>query len=365
MDSQHLEMVIDGDGLLVEDMEAIWNRLPEGLRGDSWAWRDPFPNQDHLHGANRHFNPPGSFARVGFDGWGEFLSDVGVDRTVLYTSRGLTFGRIVSQDWAIGLARAFNDWVYDEYVGRSDRFQAMGLIPLHEPEAAVEELRHLVHDLGFTGAMLPSTGATQLQNHLGDERYWPSYAEAEKLGCALGIHGGVHDNMGLDDMSPYAPINGLGHPMGQMVNFAGIIFNGIFDKWPGLKIGFMEAGSAWLLNCMERFSGSWASHVQYDPRGRFLQLRKNETVGDYILRHIDEGRIFVGVEGDELTLPYAVRVTGNKPYIFSSDFPHEVNHETCKAELEEIRENRDLTVEDKEAILHVNAERFYQLKPIS
>jgi hypothetical protein len=47
-----------------------------------------------------------------------------------------------------------------------------------------------------------------------------------------------------------------------------------------------------------------------------------------------------------------------------SDFPHEVNNEYCKHEIEEIIENEHLTDEDKHAVLHGNAERFYGLKPL-
>ena len=60
------------------------------------------------------------------------------------------------------------------------------------------------------------------------------------------------------------------------------------------------------------------------------------------MRHIDEGRIFVGCEGEELSIAEAVRITGNKPYVFSTDYPHEVDAETCKHELEELRENPNL-----------------------
>ena len=361
MATQNLERIIDGDGHVMEDIEGIIDHLEEPYRNGG-AIRDPFPATDHLHSSNKHETPPGSFARVGVDGWLDFMQDLGMDSAVLYTTRGLTFGKIVSKDWAIALARAFNDWIYDTYIKGSDRFYPMGLIPLQDPPEAVLELRRCVKELGMVGVMLPSTGADGLQSHLGNERYWPIYEEAERLGCAIGIHGGAHDNMLMDDMSPYAPVNALGHPYGQMVNFAGIIFNGVFDKYPGVKIGFMEAGCGWLLTCMERFHESWQSHIQYDPRGRFLQLRDGETLIDYVNRHIDEGRIYVGVEGDEMTLPYAVQVTGNKPYVFSSDFPHEVNNATCKIEIEELRENPSLKAEDKEAILHANAVRFYGLE---
>lgn len=361
MATANLERLIDGDGHVMEDIPAIVERMPKEYQGGS-PFRDPFPPSDHLHSSNRHYLPEGAFARVGVDGWLDFMQDLAMDKAVLYTTRGLTFGKIVSKDWAIELARAYNDFMYDTYVkGRGERFAIMGLIPLQEPQEAVAELRRIVKDYGFIGAMLPSTGAEGLQSHLGNDRYWPIYEAAQELGVCIGIHGGAHDRMLMDDMSPYAPVNALGHPYGQMVNFAGIIFNGVFDKYPGVKIGFMEAGCGWLLTCMERFTSAWASHVQYDPRGRFLDIKKGETVADYINRHIDEDRIFIGVEGDELTLPYAVKLTGNKPYIFSSDFPHEVNNETCKEEIEELRENPDLTTADKEAVLSGNAIRFYNL----
>src|SRR5581483_10576152 len=248
--------IIDGDGHVVEDHAAITARMPKEYRERFGAARGPYP------------------------------------------PNGLSFGRVVSLDWAIELARAYNDWMRDEYLSKSSRFQALGLIPLQEPPEAVKELRRIVNELGFCGAMLPSTGVMGAQNHLGDEKYWPIYEEANRLGCCIGIHGGVHDHMGLDDMSPYAPVNALGHPFGQMVNFAGILFNGVFDKYPRVRFGFMEAGSGWFVNCIERLERAWNSHVQYDPRGRFLKLREKESVTDYIKRHVDEDRIYVGVEGD-------------------------------------------------------------------
>jgi predicted TIM-barrel fold metal-dependent hydrolase len=47
--------------------------------------------------------------------------------------------------------------------------------------------------------------------------------------------------------------------------------------------------------------------------------------------------------------------------VYSTDYPHEVDADTCKHELEELQENPELTAVDKEAILFRNAQRFYQL----
>ena len=111
----------------------------------------------------------------------------------------------------------------------------MALIPMQEPQAAVEELRRAVKELGMVGAMLPSTG---LPNHLGAIEYWPVYEEAERLGCCLAVHGGAHSGIGLDYMNVYTPVHALGHPFGITISFAGILFNGIFDRYPGLRMAF-------------------------------------------------------------------------------------------------------------------------------
>ncbi len=171
------------------------------------------------------------------------MEDVGIDRAVLYTTQGLAVGKIFHADWAIALTTAYNNWVHETYLTRSPRFQAMALLPMQDPSAAVDELHRAVEELGFCGAMLPSTG---LKDHLGAKEFWPVYEAADKLGCALGIHGGAHSGFGFDHMNLYTPVGALGHPFGLLVNFAGVVFNGVLDKFPNTRWGFMEGGVGWL-----------------------------------------------------------------------------------------------------------------------
>ena len=169
--------------------------------------------------------------------------------------------------------------------------------------------------------------------------------------------------MGFDHLNVYAPVHAMGHPMGIMISLAGIVFNGIFDRFPGIRIAFLEGGVAWFLMAMERFDGSHASHSEYQIRDDLLGPRLDQKVSEYMQKHINEGRLYIGVEGDEPDLAYAIKRIGSEPFLYSSDFPHEVTNETCKEEIEEILENEGLTPADKEALLHQNALRFYQLTP--
>ena len=204
-------------------------------------------------------------------------------------------------------------------------------------------------------------GPNSLAAHFGAKGYWPVYQEADRLGCALALHGACHSNFGMDDLNVYAGIQALGHPFGQLINFTSMVLNGIFDKFPNVRFGFMEAGVDWFLMALERCDGAYRTFMPPDPRGRLLRLEAGESVRDYIIRHVKEGRIFIGCEGNEPDLAYAVRTVGREPFVFSSDFPHEVNTDTCREEIQEILASEGLTAQDKKAILYDNAKRFYRL----
>lgn len=349
--------ILDSDGHVIEDVQAIMQRMPsELLGGNAVRGVGPFPAPDHLHHA-AHRYPEGAFKDPGgVEGWGGFLDDLNIGGTVVYPTRALTYGKIVDPDLAIESAKAYNNWLYDDYLSKDQRVKAVALIPMQDPKAAVAELTRSVVELGFVGAMVPGTGLSGL---LGTERYWPIYEEADRLGCVLGIHAGAHYNLGLNSMTPFAGVHALGHPFAIAIAFTDMLFNGVFDRFPNARYGFLEGGLGWFLMAMERCAGGYEAFNPVDPQGRFLRLHHGDSIEQYVMRHIAEGRIYVGIEGDEPMLAQTVEKYGSEAFVFSSDFPHEVNHETIRAELEELVENDHLSDVAKENILASNAERFY------
>ena len=77
--------------------------------------------------------------------------------------------------------------------------------------------------------------------------------------------------------------------------------------------------------------------------------------------YFKSGRIFVGCEGNEKALAYAIERIGPEPFMFASDFPHEISLDNCMEEINEIVERHDLKDAHKEAILGENARRFYKI----
>ena len=352
--------VIDADGHVNDYAagEEISKYMPEGNRSSVI-----FPVLDHLHWQYLRKYRDG-IGNPGPKEWDTFLEQSGIECTVVYPSAGLAVGRIVDGQWAIAACRAYNSWLYEKFVNASPKIKGMALIPVQDVEAAVEELRRAIKELGMRGAMLPSNGEG-IKGHLGAKVYWPLYEEAEKLGCCLAVHGGCHHHFGMDSFSTYYPVHALGHPFGIMVQAASMLAHGIFDRFPKLRVAFLEGGATWVPFFMDRIDRSYnKAHFQVDLTGELLIGPKlDEKASDYFKRHIQEGRIFVGFDCDDSGLGFAVRKAGREPFLFASDFPHEIfDAEVCRHELNELLSREDLTLEDKEAVVGGNAAKLYKLK---
>ncbi len=182
--------IIDGDGHIMEDTVAIIARMESPYREIAARKGVVFPPLDHLHSGRAVETPPQRDQRpaVGPKGWLEFLDDVGIEWTVLYPTTALSYGKIVSLDYAVSVSKAYNDWLYETYVKFNSRFKGMAILPMQDPQEAAKELRRAVTELGMLGAMMPSNG---LAHPLGSKMYWPIYEEANNLGCCLAVHGGA------------------------------------------------------------------------------------------------------------------------------------------------------------------------------
>ena len=317
-----------------------------------------FPPLDHLHNEPVQWLEGSVDKSVGPAQWRKFLAETSIEKTVLYPTAGLSIGWVTNRDWSIALCQAYNNWLHAAYLKADPAFRGMALIPMQDVPAAVAELRRAVGELGMVGAVLPSNG---LKGNLGAKEYWPVYEEAERLGCVLSVHGASGGCLGFDHIDVRPAAHALAHPFGLLISCAGIIFNGVFDRFPRLRIAFLEGGVAWLLVALERFDRSHDTHRPYNPRGELLKLKDGKKIAGYIARLMDEGRFMVGCEGEEPDLALAIRRLGNKGFMFSSDFPHEVNTEMCKREIGEVLESEELSGGDKERILCSNAVQFYRL----
>lgn len=350
--------ILDSDGHVREDLQGVASHLPPPY-ADAYQRGDldfQFPPLDHFHSFTGSISPSQGRGPVGPPEWMTFLKDVGIEKTVLYPTWALAYGKITNTTVAIATCMAYNDWIAETYLDYDRNcFKAMAIVPLQDPAAAVIELERAVSELGMTGVMLPSHG---LPLHLGSPAYWSVYEAANRLHCPIATHGGCHDGFGFDDMNMFAPVHAMGHPFGQVISLAGMLFNGFFERFPNIRVAFLEGGVSWLLMALERFDESYESHVALDVQE--TSWLSNKDVNEYLVDLIASGRIFLGCEGGERDLKYVVENVAPNALMYSSDFPHEVTAETCRAQLGKLNAS-GLSQESIRGILRDNALKFYQL----
>jgi hypothetical protein len=80
-----------------------------------------------------------------------------------------------------------NNWFHACYIKKDSRLKGVAVLPVQNPQAAVDELRYAVEKLDMVGAFLPS--ATVMNKAFGHPDFHPIFRAAEDLGVPLGIHG--------------------------------------------------------------------------------------------------------------------------------------------------------------------------------
>src|SRR5207249_1488785 len=110
------------------------------------------------------------------DAWLTALDKGGVEQAVLFPTLGLFMSFLKDRSWAVQFCRAYNSFIHEEFVKVSPRLKAVALLPVQDPQAAAQELRRAVRELGHVGAMLAADGS----HVLGDERFTPIYEEAQR-----------------------------------------------------------------------------------------------------------------------------------------------------------------------------------------
>ena len=279
--------------------------------------------------------------------WLGALEAGALETAVLYPTSGLGIGWIREPDFAVALCRAYNDFFHHEFAQASPRLKGVALLPLQDVGAAVEELRR-ARALGFVGAMLPAVG---LRRPLGDDAFWPIYAEAERLGCMLAVHATVRGPhfFGADLFDRFIEVHTLSHPVAQMVQMTSLAFQGVFEAFPRLRVAFMEAGCTWVPYWLGRMDEEW------DKRGALDAPRCRYRPSEYLT----SDRVFYPAEAGEWLLGPTLGALGRAGVFYASDWPH-WDHE-FPANIRALRARRDLPEEAKRAILAGTARRLYDL----
>ncbi len=305
--------IIDADGHIRETDEDLVTYLDPKYDRGSIRNHYFFPSLDgwqrsavshNALGERIERRPAGTPRPADAAGWVTFIDQTKISEAVLYPTPALSIGFTKDPGWATDLARAYNDFVYDRFLKASPRLKAVALLPVQDPAAAASELRRAVDELGMVGGLLPAVG---LRRPYGDVAFDPLYAAAQALDVPLAVHGASQQGLGFDFFENFTQGSLLSDPVALMIQFTSMIGDRVFERFPRVKVAYLEAGCGWVPYLIERID------QRTDRAGRHLA---SEQVRDH--------PIYFHVELEEgAPVPVAIDAVGEDRLIYASDYPHE------------------------------------------
>lgn len=220
---------------------------------------------------------------------------------------------VMNEDMAAAVARAMNDWLRHEWLDKDARLRGSIVVPLQNVEYAVDEIERCAADPRFVQILVLSMG----ESPLGRRHYWPVYAAAERHGLPLCIHAGS---------SYHHPVTSLGWPtyyiedylsysQGFQSQVASLVCEGVFQKFPGLKVVLAESGVTWLPAFLWRLAKFWRGVRTEVP---WVDRSPIEIVRDHVRLTTQP----FDVAGGEIVERIIDHLGSDEMLLFSSDYPH-------------------------------------------
>lgn len=306
--------VVDGDGHVVEtraDLERFgWagtaTDVVELLLGRS-------ARDDWSHGIN-------PAVRDGCFDPAERLRDMdreGIDVAVNYPSPLLGVSDFPDPSSSRAACRAYNDWFVATYrAAEPTRLYAMALVSLHDGDAAADEAQRAITECGAVGVMVQPYAGPDV--HLCDPRFDPLWTTLERLAAPVAVHGSRHTcppHLRAETFRSNARFYAMSHPFQQMVAMGDFALGGVLERFPRLKVAFLESGVGWMPYYIDRLDEAYES-VREDWLDDRYELGSKPS--EYLL----SGNCFFSCEPDEPNLPLMVDHLGENQVIFASDYPH-------------------------------------------
>jgi len=280
-------------------------------------------------------------------------SDLGAGRLAHMDAAGvdvqvLSFGspgpQAFAAEVAIPMARDANDRLYQAIQRNPARFAGFAALPTADPEAAAQELERCVSKLGFKGAMIH--GHTR-GSFLDERRYWTIFERAQALDVPIYLHPTLpHPDAVKAYFEGYEELAraGWGFAVDTSCHFLRIVFAGVFDAYPRLRIILGHLGEG-LPFAMHRLNDhTWRSAARRGLAKTPLQyMREN---------------LLVTTSGNwyEPAFLCTLLALGADNILFAIDWPYEAN----KTGIEFLRKI-SISDGDRQKIAHLNAERVLRM----
>lgn len=261
------------------------------------------------------------------------LDTDGIQQSVLYPTMLLGIAGVKDVDFAAAQCRAYNDWLSDHASHGEGRLFGVAIIPQQDIERATAEIRRVAGKPGIVGIML-RPNPTEAWKPFSDAVYDPLWQAACDAGLPIGLHPflladlpGTCKGLRINWLGTSAmPINtgeetpidnvyftqAISNPFDMMYTMAFVLAGGVCERFPELKIVFLEANGGWVVPWLERLDHH-AKIFAWDVPS--LKMAPSE----YFRR-----QCWISFDPDESTLAFTARspFVGAERIVWASDYPH-------------------------------------------
>ena len=182
-----------------------------------------------------------------------------------------------NQDLAGAICSAINDWQIEKWTAKDSRLKGSIVVANEDGVSAAAEIRKRAGDKNFVQVLLLSRNVEPL----GQRRYWPIYEAAQEIGLPIGIHAfGFGGNPLTPSGWPSFYIEEMvGHAQCQQTVLASLVLEGVFERYPKLKMVMIEAGFGWAPSLGWRLDKNFERLHSEVP---YLKRKPSEYIRDHI-----------------------------------------------------------------------------------
>jgi aminocarboxymuconate-semialdehyde decarboxylase len=270
------------------------------------------------------------------------MDDMGIDIQVV-SPTSLQHYYWADLDLAREIVCLGNEKIAEQCAKFPDRFVALGSVSLQHSELSVEQLDHCTRKLGMRGVEISTTvNGLELDNH-AFARFW---ARAEEIGCVVFIHpSGI--SIG-ERLNRFYLQNIIGRPIETTIALSHMIFGGVLDRHPGLKILAAHGGGY-----LPFYAGRSDHGYAVRPEARAAEHAPSE----YLKRICFDSLVY-----SPESLRYLISKVGASQVVVGTDYPYDMGsydvHNLVQAA-------GDLSETDQAAILGANAVRLLGLEELA
>jgi predicted TIM-barrel fold metal-dependent hydrolase len=190
------------------------------------------------------------------------MDAMGIDYQVLFPTPMLNLGLHPQSEVEVAVARAYARWVTERVLAADPAIQTMLYLPFSDPDACVQMVEQYAGYPGVVGFMVTSIRYQPVHSNA----YMRLYRALEEYRLPLGFHAGYSwRERSMEMMNKFISVHALTFPLYLMTHLTNWIINGIPERFPQLKVMWIEGGLAWIPFLMQRLDNEFAMRSSEAP----------------------------------------------------------------------------------------------------